>query len=48
MFDVCSCGMTYVGETEQNVEVRWFEHNNPTKKSKPPGHILELYSLVLT
>ena len=38
---VCSCGESYVGETERNVEVRWGEHNNPTNSNKsiPSRHI---------
>ena len=31
----CSCGSRYIGETKRNVEVRWNEHNNPTKSSEP-------------
>ena len=31
----CSCGSRYIGETKRNAEVRWNEHNNPTKTSKP-------------
>ena len=27
----CSCGSRYIGETKRNAEVRWNEHNNPTK-----------------
>ena len=33
--DVCSWGESYIGETIRNVEVRWDEHNNPTKKWNP-------------
>ena len=29
----CSCGSRYIGETKCNAEVRWNEHNNPTKSS---------------
>ena len=29
----CSCGSPYIGETKRNAEVRWNEHNNPTKSS---------------
>ena len=36
---VCSCGESYIGETVRNVEVRWGEHNNPTKVSNPSKHI---------
>ena len=31
----CSCGSRYIGETKRNAEVRWNEHNNPTKSSEP-------------
>ena len=31
----CSCGEIYIGETTRNASVRWEEHNNSTKKSKP-------------
>ena len=31
----CSCGSRYIGETKGNTEVRWNEHNNPTKCSEP-------------
>ena len=31
----CSCGSRYIGETKHNAEVRWNEHNNPTKSSEP-------------
>ena len=36
---ICSCGESYIGETVRNVEVRWGEHNNPTKVSNPSKHI---------
>ena len=35
----CSCGSRYIGETKRNVEVRWNEHNNPTKSSEPSKHL---------
>ena len=35
---VCSCGSPYIGETKRNAEVRWNEHNNPTKSSEPSVH----------
>ena len=35
----CSCGSRYIGETNRNAEVRWNEHNNPTKSSEPSKHI---------
>ena len=31
---VCSCGLCYNGETKCNAEIRWIEHNNPTKSSE--------------
>ena len=31
----CSCGSGYIGETKHNAEVRWNEHNSPTKSSEP-------------
>ena len=34
----CSCGSRYLGETKHNAEVRWNEHNNPTKSSEPLKH----------
>ena len=30
----CSCGSHYIGEAKCNAEVRWNEHNNPTKSSE--------------
>ena len=38
---VCSCGATYIGETERNVSVRWNEHNHPDGKSEPSKHLRE-------
>ena len=35
----CSCGSRYIGETKRNAEVRWNEHNNPTKSSEPSKHL---------
>ena len=35
----CSCGSCYIGETKHNAEVRWNEHNNPTKSSEPSKHL---------
>ena len=52
---ICSCGLTYVGETKRNVEVRYSEHNHPSGKSEPsniyiristtslPGQLFVLY-----
>ena len=34
----CSCGSRYIDETKRNAEVRWNEHDNPTKCSEPPKH----------
>ena len=34
-----NCGLSYIGETKRNVEVRWAEHNNPKKKSEPAKHL---------
>ena len=36
---VCPCGSRYIGETKLNAEVRWREHNNPTKSSEPSKHL---------
>ena len=35
----CSCGSHYIGETKHHEEVRWKEHNNPTKSSEPSKHL---------
>ena len=35
----CSCSSRYIGETKHNAEVRWNEHNNPTKSSEPSKHL---------
>ena len=35
----CPCGSRYIGETKRNAEVRWNEHNNPTKSSEPLKHL---------
>ena len=35
----CSCGSRYIGKTKRNAEVRWNEHNNPTKSSEPSKHL---------
>ena len=34
----CSCGSRYIGETKRNAEVRWNDHNNPTKSSELSKH----------
>ena len=36
---VCSCGVSYIGETKRNVEIRWAEHNDPRGKSEPASHL---------
>ena len=35
----CSCGSPYIVETKCNAEVRWNEHNNPTKNSSLSKHL---------
>ena len=35
----CSCGSNYIFETKRNSEVRWNEHDNPTKSLEPPKHL---------
>ena len=35
----CSCGSRYIGETKCNAEVRWNQHNNPSKSSEPPKYL---------
>ena len=35
----CSCGSRYIGENKRNAEVRWNEHNNPTKSTEPSKHL---------
>ena len=35
----CSSDSCYLGETKRNAEVRWNEHNNPTKSSEPSKHL---------
>ena len=34
----CSCVSRYIGETKRNAEVRWNDHNNPTKSSELSKH----------
>ena len=36
---ICSCGESCIGETIRNVEVRWDEHDDRTKKSNPLKHL---------
>ena len=37
---VCNeCGLSYIGETKRNVEVRWGEHDDPKGKSEPAIHL---------
>ena len=35
---LCSCGVSYVGETKRNVEQRWSEHR-PPHRSEPANHL---------
>ena len=35
----CSCGSRYIGEIRRNAEVKWNEHNNPTKSSEPSKYL---------
>ena len=35
----CSCSSRYIGETKLNVDVRWNDHNNPTKNLEPSKHL---------
>ena len=35
----CSFGSHYIDKTKRNAEVRWNEHNNPTKSSEPLKHL---------
>ena len=37
--DVCSCQESYIGETVRNVEIRWQEHEDIQKDSKPAKHL---------
>ena len=37
---VCTCGETYVGETERNAKTRWNEHDDIRKDSEPAKHLL--------
>ena len=39
----CSCRLHYIGETKRNVEVRWNEHNNPTKTQHQPLFYMDCY-----
>ena len=34
----CSCCSRCIGETKRNAEVRWNEHNIPSKSSEPSKH----------
>ena len=36
---ICSCSISYVGETKRNVAIRWKEHENPNKDSEPAKHL---------
>ena len=35
---ICSCGENYVGEIIRNFKIRWDEHNDVNKTSKPAKH----------
>ena len=35
----CSCVSRYLDETRRNAEVKWNEHNNPTKISESSKHL---------
>ena len=35
----CSFVSGYIGETKRNSEIRWNEHNNPTKSPEPSKHL---------
>ena len=35
----CSCDENYVGESVRNVVLRWAEHEDPNKQSKPAKHL---------
>ena len=35
----CTCGEKYIGETVQNVEIRWQEHNSLKGDSEPVKHL---------
>ena len=37
----CSCGESYIGETERNAFDRWNEHDKPSKNSEPAKHLLK-------
>ena len=38
---LCSCGETYIGETDRNALIRWGEHNTPSVNSEPAKPILD-------
>ena len=37
---VCSCGISYTGETNRIASIRWKEHENPLKDSEPSKHLV--------
>ena len=45
---ICFCESTYVDEREQNVEVRYLEHNQPSGKSKSSKHLYQNINNVCT
>ena len=36
---ICTCGITYAGETDRLATTRWKEHDNPIKSSEPSKHL---------
>ena len=36
---VCSCQVSYIGETVRNVEIKWQEHEDTQKDSEPAKHL---------
>ena len=39
--EVCVCEQIYIAKTKRNVELRWEEHKNTSKDSKPAKHLKE-------
>ena len=37
----CSCNELYMGQTERIADIRWTEHNQPSKRSDPAKHLLK-------
>ena len=42
---VCTCKENYIGETKQNVEIRWEEHSGINKISEPYRRLKAMESL---